>query len=71
MSEKGPQGDVYLCPNHVVHGGESRNQDDLANLIPGCELQGGGSPERVSQDAESFGTKIPGFLFQKSLEGTL
>ena len=55
VSKKRPQTDVNLVPNHIVHRGEGRNQDNLANIISGCELEGGGSSERVDSIAAASG----------------
>ena len=59
-----------LCANHIVYGGEGRNHQNFADGMFGGKLEGGSTSERVSQDAQSVGTKFPTLLFQKSLQRT-
>src|ERR1700740_3627453 len=71
VAKKRPQRDADLCANHIVHGGEGRNQQNLLDDMFRCELEGGSTSERVSQDRERAGVKFPSLLLQKSLERAL
>ena len=68
VPKESTQREVDLCPDHSVHGGEGRNDQNLANWVIGCELEGGCPSERVAQNAKSLAAQLPTFRFQKSLE---
>ena len=71
VAKEATQRDVDLCPDHIVHGGESRNDQNLANKVFSCELEGGSPSERMSEEAERISAHLPAFGLDESLEGAL